>query len=110
MKVKALISKVNSKSDGWEEILEVTSLKTAEAEVKEIIDEFNRTETARYGNEARSRFRKLVKVIGEYVPSPPKPEVKDYHKSAIETLLNPFETYKDENSEDEEDETDEDED
>jgi len=58
MKVEVIIS------DGtreWKERLSVQSKRTAEKDIQEIVDEYNRVEVARYGDTAV--LRKLVRIV-----------------------------------------------
>jgi len=58
MKVEAIIS---DGTKDWKERLSVQSKRTAEKDIQEIVDEYNRVEVVRYGDSAV--LRKLVRIV-----------------------------------------------
>lgn len=86
IKIKTTIQNVG-KNNPWIEILEVSSRKTAEAEIKSMIKKFNDIEEKRYGNS--SELRELVsigEVVKELKPQKIKP-LKFKTDLSIENIL-----------------------
>jgi hypothetical protein len=61
--MKTIIALIKSSRDEWEEDFQVSSLATAEDDVKEIIKRFNAEEKVRYGSKAN--IREFVRIVGQ---------------------------------------------
>lgn len=77
LKVKFYSRLKGSEGEAWPEEASVTSLETAEEEIKEIVKKFNQVEKERYGDKGRPR--EFIRLAGD---SKGKPQ-HEWHKIGI---------------------------